>query len=129
MSKKSLTKADFRREKNKKDMSDNGTKELVGEKEKFLIRPLIPIPPIEKDDTQITLDFFPVSRRNLSRFPSQVIFSHELVVGGVPGRMRSSSRNGIILKSEIEDAPLDLAETYVRNLNTVKIKPTDVDTK
>ena len=43
--------------------------------------------------------------------------------------MRSSSRNGIILKSEIEDAPLDLAETYVRNLNTVKIKPTDMDTR
>ena len=108
-------------------MSDDGTRELVGEKVKFLIRPLIFLQ--SKKTTQITLDFFPVSRRNLLRFPSQVIFSHELVVGGVPGRMRSSSRNGIILKSEIEDAPLDLAETYVRNLNTVKIKPTDMDTR
>ena len=107
-------------------MSDDGTRELVGDKVKFLIRPLIFLQ--SKKTIQITLDFFPVSRRNLLRFPSQVIFSHELVVGGVPGRM-SSSRNGIILKSEIEDAPLDLAETYVRNLNTVKIKPTDVDTR
>ena len=76
MSKKSLTKADFRREKkNKKDMSDNGTKELVGEKEKFLIRPLIPIPPIEKDDTQITLDFFPF-RDAISRDFPYKSFSH-----------------------------------------------------